>query len=133
MLEAPDTREGVDTEDEGMEGVSGSNRWVWRGLGDHCGGRIWLLPYDVVPSCSTLSVCFVLNVCTGMSIFHEKAMSKLLIGHHTLLFVPVHELFILHFCILLYISLQVATALLVSGLTLTLWMPGQTQFASTSS
>ena len=58
------------------------------------GGRIWLLPYDVVPSRSTLSVCFVLNVCTGMSIFHEKAMSKLLIGRYTLLFVTVHELFI---------------------------------------
>ena len=36
MLEAPDTREGVDTEDEGMEGVSGSNRWVGQGLGGHC-------------------------------------------------------------------------------------------------
>lgn len=93
MLEAPDTREGVYTEDEGMEGVSGSNLWVWQGLGGCCGGRIWLLPYDVVPSCSTLPVCFVLKLCTGMSIFHEKALSKLLIGRYALLFVLVHELF----------------------------------------
>ena len=32
-----------------------------------------------------------------------------------------------------YFNLQVATTLLVVGFTLTLWIPGQTVFASTSS